>query len=199
MNRFKRFANKPSAGSAAGLLARAKLSVQQKIRQGNGEAAEALVELELNRRGMKLVEKVEVPFRLDKDGHQYAKRKVSGDFRAVMPWCVTFKDPNNGMEIIHHEEFGVSVLVEVKHHDDRLSWAAFRPHQILALDAHMVARGITEVAWYTRGKLHFIPWSRFREIGFGDRKSVVWTGKTIELHTPIREKRNTTKPKAIQQ
>jgi hypothetical protein len=77
-----------------------------------------------------------------------------------------------------------------------LAWSAFRPHQILALDEHMVAGGITEVAWIDRGSLRFIPWSRFRAIGFGDRKSVVWTGSTIEIHTPTRGKRATTQTKA---
>ena len=156
----------------------------QKKRQANGERAEGLVELEMMRRGDRLVEKVEVPFRIDpRTGSQYAKRKVSGDFRAVR----TVQAFNGG-------SFGVSVLVEVKHHDGRLSWSAFRPHQILSLDEHMIAGGITEVAWVDAGAVRFIPWSRFREIGFGPDKSVTWTGTTIEIHT--RAKRTTTKTKA---
>jgi hypothetical protein len=148
--------------------------------------------MEMRRRGDRLVEKVEVPFRIDpRTGHQYAKRKVSGDFRAIR----SVEIPDAGIEVRMFSEpktLGVSVLVEVKHHDERLAWSAFRPHQILALDEHMVAGGITEVAWIDRGVLRFIPWSRFREIGFGDRKSVVWTGTTIEIHTPTRGKRDTT-------
>ena len=177
MNRFHR---RESAGD---LWERAQKAAHQKIRQQNGEASEALVELEMRRRGDRLVEKVEVPFRIDpRTGRQFAKRKVSGDFRAIRPQFFP------GLETT----YGVSVLVEVKHHDERRAWSAFRPHQTLALDEHMIAGGITEVAWIDRGVLRFIPWSRFREIGFGDRKSVVWTGTTIEIHTPIRGKRDTT-------
>ncbi len=160
-------------------LADVRKRMDQKRRQQNGETSEKMVELALQRRGLRLVEKVEVPFRLDRrTGQQFAKRKVSGDFRAIEPGS------------------GRSVLVECKHHEERLSWSAFRPHQILALDEHMVAGGITEVAWIDRGSLRFIPWSRFRDIGFGDRKSVVWTGTNIEIHQPTRGKRETTTTKA---
>lgn len=186
---MRRRAFKPTSvpGSPADLLQRAILAAQQKTRQRNGEDSEAMVELEMRRRGDRLVEKVEVPFRIDPlTGRQFAKRKVSGDFRAIRPQFFP------GLETT----YGVSVLVEVKHHEERLAWSAFRPHQILALDEHMLAGGITEVAWIDRGALRFIPWSRFREIGFGDRKSVVWTGTTIEIHTPTRGKRDTTNTKA---
>lgn len=191
MNR-RAFRAKAQVGTTADLLARAQKAAHQKTRQQNGENAEAVVELEMRRRGERLVEKVEVPFRIDpRTGRQFAKRKVSGDFRAVRALRVRL-GPAIGAEI----DLGVSVLVEVKHHDERLAWSAFRPHQILALDEHMVAGGVTEVAWIDRGILRFIPWSRFREIGFGDRKSVVWTGTTIEIHTTTREKRATTTTKA---
>lgn len=198
MSRWRGFPAKASPGSSAGLAARADQILHQRTRQANGEAAEALVELEMRRRGDRLVEKVEVPFRVDhRTGKQFAKRKVSGDFRAVRPWSMTFKDPARDMQVVADEQFGVSVLVEVKSHDERLAWSAFRPHQILALDEHMLTGGITEVAWYDRGSLRFIPWSRFREIGFGDRKSVVWTGETIEIHNPARGSRaSTTNTKA---
>jgi hypothetical protein len=148
----------------------------QKQRQANGQAAENLVELEMNRRGDLLVEKAEVPFRVDRrTGKMSARRKVSGDFRAVRPMLTM------------SGKLGVSVLVEVKHCAEQLSWSAFRPHQILALDEHMVSGGITEVAWIDRGVLRFIPWSRFREIRFGPNKSVVWEGSTIALHVPKRK------------
>lgn len=179
------------------LQERAKRQHHQKVRQANGEATEKLVELEMCRRGDRLVEKVEVPFRIDtRTGHQYAKRKVSGDFRAIR----SIEVPDIiGVEVNTFGDakvFGVSVLVEVKHHDERLPWSAFRPHQVLALDEHMIAGGITEVAWFDGRALRFIPWARFREIGFGDRMSVVWTGTTIEIHTPAHGKRDTTNTKA---
>lgn len=153
--------------------------LDQKRRQQNGDLSEKMVELALSRRGFLLVEKVEVPFRIDRrTGQQFAKRKVSGDFRGVQPGS------------------GRSLLVEAKHHDERLSWSAFRPHQITALDVHMAAGGITEVAWIDRGSLRFIPWSRFRDIGFDDHKSVVWTGTNIEIHQSTRGKREATTTKA---
>lgn len=159
--------------SALSLLQKAKQKQYQKTRQENGENAEQMVEQAMKRRGDRLVEKVEVPFRIDpRTGKQYAKRKVSGDFRAVR--LVGWYD---------RPSIGASVLVEVKHHEERLSYSAFRPHQIVALDEHLAAGGITEVAWVDRGQLRFIPWARFREIGFKERQSVVWTGTTIEIHT----------------
>ena len=183
----KRFAQRMASG--ADLVGQAKRKADQKNRQANGEAAEQMVEMEMRRRGDRLVEKVEVPFRIDRrTGNQYAKRKVSGDFRAVRP-----VDLDLGGELA---TFGISVLVEVKHHEGRLSWSAFRPHQIQALDEHMVAGGITEVAWFDGTALRFIPWSRFRDIGFGPDRSVVWTGQPIELHTPARGKRANPNTKA---
>jgi hypothetical protein len=166
-------------------MARAKVSSQQKTRQRNGEDSERMVELAFQRRGDRLVEKVEVPFRINRaTGTQYAKRKVSGDFRAVRPYQI-----RTGPAIEAVINVGASVLVEVKHHEERLSWSAFRPHQIVALDEHMTAGGITEVAWIDRGDLRFIPWIRFREIGFGPERSVSWDGKTINLHIPCRPKK----------
>ncbi len=179
--------------SVAGLMERARQKENQKRRQANGETTEQMVEMEMRRRGDRLVEKVEVPFRIDpRTGHQYAKRKVSGDFRAICP-CRRRTVPGG-------EEFdlGVSVLVEVKHHEERLPWSAFRPHQILALDEHMMMHGITEVAWFDGVTLRFIRWERFREIGFGPGRSVVWTGQTIELHTPTRGKRVNPNTKEMQ-
>lgn len=155
-------------------------SQHQKRRQRNGEATEKLVELEMLRRGDRLVEKSEVPFRISpRTGKQYAKRKVSGDFRAVRTLRIR-TGPATDAEI----DLGVSVLVEVKRSPDRLSWSAFRPHQILALDEHMVACGITQVAWFDGAVLRFIDWARFREIKFGPGKSVVWRGSGIQIHIP---------------
>lgn len=143
-------------------------STHQRTRQRNGEDAEAMVEKTLKARGFLLVEKVEVPFRIDnRTGQQYAKRKVSGDFRAI-------------------SNTGISVLVEVKRHDERLSYSAFRPHQVEALDTHWEVSGITEVAWVDRGTLYSIPWERFRAIGFGPGKSVTWNGADIEITKPAR-------------
>ena len=51
------------------------------------------------------------------------------------------------------------------------------------------AQGITEVAWMDRGVLRLIPWERFRAIGYGPGKSVVWTGSDIAIHQPQRGKR----------
>ena len=173
---MKRFRPKVREGASTEEISAAlRISVLQAQRQRNGQVAEDKVEISLLRRGFKIVEKVEVPFGVTEDGRRYAKRKVCGDYRAVEPGS------------------GRSVLVESKAYDERLPWSALKPHQVKALDEHMIAGGITEVAWTDRGSLRFIPWSLFRKVGFGDRKSVVWTGTTIEIHT--REKRDSNKAK----
>lgn len=137
-------------------------------------------------RGDIMVEKTEVGFRLDRNGNRYPLRKVSGDFRAVRKVRhVAFGQV---------EDVGVSVMVEVKHHDERLPWGAFTrrdgSHQSEELNIHLQAGGITEVAWIDRGALRFIPWQRFREIGFRPGTSVVWTGKTIEIHNGAASAKN---------
>jgi hypothetical protein len=162
------------------IMAAMRNSQLQAMRQQNGEDAEDKVEIALLQRGLKLVEKVEVGFGITQDGRRYAKGKVSGDYRAVEPGT------------------GRSVLIEskAKATKDRLSWGDFRKHQPVKLDEHMVAGGITEVAWTCMGPLRFIPWSEFRRVGFGPGKSVVWTGNTIEIYTPTRGQRATTQTKA---
>lgn len=156
--------------SAAELLAAARLSQLQGDRQRIGQEGEDRVAAALLARGLRLVEKVEVPMGITSDGRRFGKRTVSGDYRAVDP------------------VMGRSVLVEVKNIPDRLSWSDFRKHQPGALDEHQSARGITEVAWIDRGTLRFIPWERFRALGFGPRLSVAWNHFTndIEIHKPIR-------------
>jgi len=158
------------------IMAAMRNSQLQAQRQQNGEDAEDRVETALLQRGLKLVEKVEVGFGVTHEGRRYAKAKVSGDYRAVEPGT------------------GRSVLIEskAKATKDRLSWGDFREHQPVKLDEHMIAGGITEVAWTCMGSLRFIPWSEFRRVGFGPGKSVVWTGCTVEIYTPARGKRETT-------
>ena len=149
-------------------------SALQAKRQRNGAKAEELVEAQLNGRGFALVEKVEVPFRPGADGKMTARRKVSGDFRAVGPG-------------------GRSVLVEVKHHEERLSHGAFRPHQLEALEEHHRAGGISEVAWVDRGQVHFIDWEHLRNLGFGPGRSIHFNGAHVALYTSTRSKRTTSK------
>lgn len=173
MSRLRRL-KAPEGATHSEIQDALRLSQFQAQRQRNGQEAEDKVAIALMRRGFRLVEKVEVPFGVTQDGRRYAKRKVSGDYRATEPGS------------------GRSVLVESKAYDERLPWSALKPHQVRALDEHMTANGITEVAWTDRGSLRFIPWSLFRKIGFGDRKSVVWTGTTIAIHTSARGKRDTT-------
>lgn len=153
-------------------------SILQAKRQRNGAKAEELVEARLKARGFVLVEKVEVPFRINKaTGQMSARKKVSGDFRAVGPG-------------------GLSVLIEVKHHEERLSHGAFREHQLTALEEHHRAGGISEVAWVDRGLVHFIPWHELKAMGFGPRTSIHFNGARIALYTPTRGKRGTSSSKA---
>lgn len=152
-------------------------SIKQGERKRGGDAAEALVRADCKRRGFVMVEQVHTPFGVTQDGRRYAKAKVSGDIRAVLP------------------PHGTSVLIEVKKRDHTLAWSDLAhsdgTHQSDELDAHRNAGGITEVAWVDRGVLHSIPWARFREIGFGPRLSVTWTGSDIVITT--RAKKPTTK------
>ena len=172
MKRFKT----PSGPVTA---AKIRQSMLQAERQRNGERTESEVRSAMIARGDIMVEKTEVGFRLDRNGNRYPLRKVSGDFRAVRKTQFT-------SGFCETEAVGVSVMVEVKHHDERLPWGAFTrrdgSHQSEELNLHLDAGGITEVAWMDRGALRFIPWQRFREIGFRPGTSVVWTGKTIEIH-----------------
>lgn len=153
-----------------------RLSIKQAERKRGGDEAEALVRADCKRRGFEMVEQVHTPFGVTKEGRRYAKEKVSGDIRAVLP-------PN-----------GISVLIEVKKRDHTLAWSDLAhsdgTHQSDELDAHRKAGGITEVAWVDRGVLHSIPWSRFREIGFGPRLSVTWTGNDIAITKPTNKKKD---------
>jgi len=168
MRRFRFHAREGASGSE--LLAAARLSQLQAERQQHGQEGEDSVAAALRARGLRLVEKVEVPMGITADGRRFGKRTVSGDYRAVDP------------------VMGRSVLIEVKNIPERLSWSDFRKHQPGTLDEHQSAGGITEVAWIDRGVLRFIPWARFQAIGFGPRKSVVWndTTSTIDIHHPAR-------------
>ena len=155
----------------------AKRSASQKQRQRNGALAEELVQRDLIRRGFRLVEKVEVPFRVNKrTGSISARRKVSGDFRAVEPGT------------------GRSLLVEVKHHAERLPYAAFRPHQLVALEEHASAGGISEVAWVDGVFVAFpilrmIAWADLKRIGFGPGSSLEWFDGGPIIHRIIRSRK----------
>jgi hypothetical protein len=165
------------SGTDAEAVARAKTSALQATRQRNGAKAEERVVRAMRERGDVMVEKTEVPFRMGKDGKLSARRKVSGDFRAVRLVKVpVFHDGKDSWEV------GLSVLVEVKKADNRLCYGDFAPHQIEALNAHNAAHGITEVAWVDRGEVRFVPWARFIEIGFRRGMSVVWNGTAIEIY-----------------
>lgn len=155
----------------------ARRSASQKQRQRNGALAEELVQRDLIRRGFRLVEKVEVPFRVNKrTGSISARRKVSGDFRAVEPGT------------------GRSLLVEVKHHAERLPYAAFRPHQLVALEEHASAGGISEVAWVDGVFVAFpilrmIAWADLKRIGFGPGSSLEWFDGGPIIHRIIRSRK----------
>ena len=163
--------------------AKIRQSMLQSERQRNGERTEGEVRSAMIARGDIMVEKTEVGFRLDKNGNRYPLRKVSGDFRAVRKIYATYQSEGVAYECA---PLGASVMVEVKHHDERLPWGAFTrrdgSHQSEELNLHLDTGGITEVAWKDRGVLRFIPWQRFREIGFRPGTSVVWNGKAIEIY-----------------
>ncbi len=156
MARFgRRFSSTTLAAIGLAQGSEAHSSALQAGRQRRGAETEERVERALRARGFALVEKVEVPFGTTQDGVRFARRKVSGDFRAVGPG-------------------GLSVLVESKAYPDRLPHSAFKPHQIESLRAHHAAGGITEVAWTDGEVLRFIPWAAFEAVEFVKGSSVVF-------------------------
>ena len=110
-----------------------------------GDFTESLVQAALNRLGFVLVEKVNTPWCPVRQGGRivsaFVKDKVSGDFRAVEPGT------------------GRSVLVESKASDtDTLPWSRFEPHQVIALNQHHMANGLSMIAWVRQGVVHLIEW-----------------------------------------
>lgn len=140
-------------------------SIQQRARQKSGETTETRVESLLRLRGYSMVEKINVSFGVSRaTGKQFAKKKVSGDFRAVR----THQYVENG-ELMN---VAISVLVECKHHAGSLPYSAFRPHQIEALAEHARLGGISIVAWDNGKDIKLIHWFELHAIGFGPHKSV---------------------------
>lgn len=160
----------------------------QAARQKRGEDTERDVGSALRSLGYRLVEKSEVSFGLrkgDREGGQkrFARKKVSGDFRAV------------------EDRSGRSVLVESKACDGgRLPHGKFRRHQLDALEEHHQAGALSLVAWTDGGVLRLIPWTAFRLIEFGtgtsvefvpepppvlrmdDRGKPFWVGGSVKIH-----------------
>lgn len=152
-------------------------SIQQRARQKSGESTEARVETLLRFRGYSMVEKINVSFGINRaTGKQFAKKKVSGDFRAIL--C---KDIRVGAAPDAVIRIAQSVLVECKHHAGSLPYSAFRPHQIEALSEHSRLGGISLVAWANGTALDMINWSDLEAIGFGPRKSAKFFGGELVI------------------
>ena len=155
-------------------LAKIKKSAQQRARQKSGESTEARVEVALKERGYSMVEKINVSFGVNRaTGKQFAKKKVSGDFRAVRA--------QKFFNFADQVDVGISVLVECKHHVGSLPYSAFRPHQIEALAEHSRLGGISLVAWDNGEDIKLIHWFELDEIGFGPRKSVRFYGGQLAI------------------
>lgn len=109
-----------------------------------GQWGEDEVARELERRGLLMVEKIEVGWGISRDAHGRISKawplaKVSGDYRAITPQ-------------------GQSVLVEVKSIDDRLQFSRIRPHQRQALDTHTNCGGLSLLAWVHDGHVSIMWW-----------------------------------------
>lgn len=109
-----------------------------------GRRGEDAVARELKRRGLLMVEKLEVGWGIQRDkGGQVVEvwplRKISGDYRAITPE-------------------GQSVLVEVKTADERLQWSKIRPHQRKALEIHANCGGLSLLAWVHDGQISIMWW-----------------------------------------
>ena len=129
--------------------------------RAEGDFTQELTERELNRLGYRMVEAVNTPWKVIRNGKRivgaFPVAKVSGDFRALEPMT------------------GRSVLVEVKSHKgDTLPWSAFEDHQRRALEEHHVTGGISLISWVIDGKVLIWKWP---VEGFGPGKSIPMPGK----------------------
>lgn len=123
---------------------KARASQRNSRNRKRGKRGETLVKQELERRGLHLVEKIEVGWGIKRDRRGSIKgawplEKVSGDYRAIT-------------------SRGRSVLVEVKSKEERLPWSALRPHQREALDKHAAVGGLSLLAWVHDGEVSIMQW-----------------------------------------
>jgi hypothetical protein len=120
--------------------------------QQTGAAGEDAVARQLRAAGFSMVERVIVPFTVRRGAPVYLRR-VSGDFRAIVPGP------------------GTSVLVEAKARAGRLLYSDLQTHQRLALDAHTEAGGLSVLAWHNldTGSVWLLRWPVW---GFVPRSSL---------------------------
>jgi penicillin-binding protein-related factor A (putative recombinase) len=138
---------------------------QGKKNQKAGEFGEAVVRRALERRGVKMVEKVNTPWKvLWRNGrpfHAFPVEKVSGDFIGIQAMT------------------GRKVLVEVKFKDKgTFPYSMLEDHQIRALNENHLLGGISILALARGAKTQIHSWPIS---GFGPGKSLKWEELNPEL------------------
>jgi len=138
-----------------------------------GEHAQNLAQSTLERMGFAMVERVETPWRIHRNGlgriiSATPVAKVSGDLRAVAP-------------------DGRSVLAEVKMRDERLVFSDLDRHQVAALDHHLRLRGVSLLVWVRLRPIavDVLDWGTLRAAEFGPRASLVPGCEQVRLATVV--------------
>lgn len=135
-----------------------KKHLQGKRNQKSGEFGEAIVRRELDRRGFRMVEKVNTPWKVlwrnGKPFHAFPMEKVSGDFIGIEPLT------------------GRKVLVEVKAKDEgTFPYSMLEEHQARALQENHICNGVSLLALVRGMKAQIHRWPID---GFGPGKSLKW-------------------------
>jgi hypothetical protein len=141
--------------------------------KAKGASAEAIVRARLMSMGLRCVERIETGFRVKRVGKKIVGAspiaKVSGDFRAVVPFS------------------GVSVLVEVKSRPGVLCWSALDEHQRAALDAHNNAGALSLLAWVSSHGVAIMQWP-LPPSDFMHGHSLQWaSAQRLSINTIINE------------
>ena len=122
-------------------LKRRRRSAKAKHAQRTGDETEKDFAEDLRKLGVKQVEKIEVPWRFEKDAagnitKRFALRRIEGDFTGILP--VTIND----------RRVGVRVLMECKKRTgDRIQYSEIKAHQLRALNETHQNGGIALLGW----------------------------------------------------
>lgn len=122
---------------------RARASVQR------GTAGEAILSARLRAAGFLMVERIQTGF-VHRGGRWVPGARVAGDFRAIAPG-------------------GISVMVESKMRDERLTWSDLERHQVAALDEHHRCGGLSFLGWIHLPEVDLLRWP---VAGFGPGESI---------------------------
>jgi hypothetical protein len=134
--------------------------------RAEGRRGEALVEHRLRALGIAMVERINVE-RLQVGGKALFKKRVSGDFRGIIPWT------------------GRSVLVEVKLRPDTLSRSDLEKHQHAALWEHQCMGGLSLVAWVRGIDVFILTYKGFLADCSPGEPLTVEKARTLQITKPL--------------